>query len=349
MQKVAKLVIFFTICYFVFGYVSLGEEVVTEDSVKQLLIDGNLEEALEGYNILLNESPDNAKYWNNKGIAELRLGNCEDAINSFDNVIKLDKTLLSARINAAEADICLNDLISAIENLEEAVKISPKDIVLWTKLGSLQMETGDYISALSSYKEAYAINSSYPDVDHKRAELNFLTGNYNLAISIYSEIVNTTPDDELAWYNLGVLFDKLGQYDAALNAYNHTVTLNVSNYAAYKNIGNIFWIYNKIPETIDIMNLVTTNAPEYSDAWAIRAMAYKTAGNMKEADSSIAKALELESDEKIREEYADEYAKTLPAVNETTMASQSPLSGTVILFSLFVVTLISTFIVSKNK
>ncbi len=315
-------------------------QMVTSDQAKQLLIDGNLNESLEIYNTLINNSPETPDYWNNRGVVLLRLGNCEEAMKSFEKVNIIDPAMISGKINAAEAALCMNNIDVAIAYLQEGVNLSPDDVALWSNLGALQYEKNDLISALSSYKHAYEINKTYPDVMHKRAELNFITGSYAQALSLYQEIVKNDPEDELAWFNLGVTYEALSQYRDAINAYNQTEKLNASNFKAIQNIGNIYWMHDKYPETIEAMDKVIKLNPSYSDAWFIKGQALKAVGNLTQAKEAFEKASSLAPDDETKKAYSEKYSELFENNKTEGSSTSTPLPGTLIVIGLIICSLI---------
>jgi len=105
-----------------------------------------------------------ANAWNNKGIAELKNGNFQEALASFD----------------------------------KGIMIEPTSAMLWTNKGIALKNLGKYQAALEVYNYAIQLNPSYPQVWYNRGNVLSLLGNYTEALKSHQQALILDPNYSLA-------------------------------------------------------------------------------------------------------------------------------------------------------
>jgi tetratricopeptide (TPR) repeat protein len=83
------------------------------------------EEAIASFEEVLKIQPDNSYAWNNRGVALFKLGRLDEAIASLDKALKFKPKNADAFYNKACCYALQDDLEQAIENLRQAINLSP--------------------------------------------------------------------------------------------------------------------------------------------------------------------------------------------------------------------------------
>ena len=84
---------------------------------------GNYEEAIHDYTQIIKIDPLDPQALFNRGVAKLKLDLFETAFTDFTGVIKLDKNFAEAYYNRANASLQLNDSDKACDDMKEAARL----------------------------------------------------------------------------------------------------------------------------------------------------------------------------------------------------------------------------------
>ena len=143
---------------------------------------GRHKDALDAFDESLKLNSKDASTWYNRGLALGKLGRNEDALDAFDECLKLDPKHASAWYNRGVALGILGRHEDALHAYDECLKLDPKDASAWNNKGVALGNLGRYEDALHAYDEALKLNPKYAN----------------------------------AWYNKGGALSYLGRNDEAL-------------------------------------------------------------------------------------------------------------------------------------
>ena len=113
-------------------------------------------------------------YWR-LGVAQMKLGQRDAALGSFDNVLRIDpKNVLAHKLTA---DICYNNdrFEDARRHYEAALQVDPDDAELQNGLGSVFVAQGDWIKGTEYFSRAVRLNPDLP------------MANYNMGLAMVKE------------------------------------------------------------------------------------------------------------------------------------------------------------------
>jgi tetratricopeptide (TPR) repeat protein len=160
-------------------------------------------EALDQYQIAVENDPYNSMAWNKLGIAHMRTGRYQDAVDSFEKAIAIDPYYSEAWTNLGDSLAMLGRHNEAIGAYNRALGINQNDLYALLKKGISLQETGDSPGAMKIYEEVVSIS----DQEVRRHP------NY----AVY--------DAEL-WTNKGEALFHLGRYEEAVTAYETALKIN---------------------------------------------------------------------------------------------------------------------------
>ena len=164
-----------------------------------------------GQIILLEKVKNNAEAWNNKGVALGTLGDYADAINAYDEAIRLEPSFAEAWNNKGIALDSLGNYTDAIRAYDEAIRLKPSFAEAWNNRGIALGTLGDYADAIKSFDEAIRIDPNLALTwNNKGIALDSL-GNYTDAIKAYDEAIRLEPNLAETWDNKGIALKNLGR------------------------------------------------------------------------------------------------------------------------------------------
>lgn len=190
---------------------------------------GNIPKALEMFEALAKEAPDDLINIYSLGVAQMLSGRIDAARASFRHVLELDPKYLNAYINLSRIDQQTGDLRGASDLLRKVVELSPPG----------------QTSAVMAQMELNLIE----------ANLLLNDGNDLAALDLYEKALETRPDELRALLPAAAIYQRLGKHDKASQIYEHILVLAPQNTTAkiqltvtYMQTGRVEAAYNTLLE-----------------------------------------------------------------------------------------------------
>jgi tetratricopeptide (TPR) repeat protein len=198
----------------------------------------------------------------NQGIAFQNLDLIDDAQQSYENAIKLDRNYIDAYINQGNLLRKHNQLKESLVCYDYAIELNPSFPQLFLNKGNVLRELKFFKEALLTYDKAIYLN----------------------------------PDFAEAYSNRGVALQELKQFDKALDSCNIAIKIKDNLPEAYCNVGNILKEIGKLDDSL----LYFKKALEYREDFPIvyfnQALVFLELNMLDNALLSYNKALELDSE-----------------------------------------------------
>jgi tetratricopeptide (TPR) repeat protein len=112
------------------------------------------QQAINDYNRAIKLYPNYAKAYNNRGIAKMNLGQHEQAINDYNQAIKLDPNYAKAYNNRGIAKMNLAQYEQAINDYKQAVRLKPKFAGAFFNQGLADYELEKIDSMCNNFKKS---------------------------------------------------------------------------------------------------------------------------------------------------------------------------------------------------
>lgn len=241
---------------------NVGARVALADSY---LAAGQYRQALDHANQVLAAYPDNASALLIAGIAAVRLGEPEVALEPLEAFIVLRKDQPMAGVDSAletayyflgESYVKLNRPGDAISALDAALSISPTDADALHQRGRAYQASDQPEKALEQYHQAVRFVPDFAEVyggmvesyaalgqsDHgayARGMEAYSLEDYAEAQTQLELATRALPDFAPAHVGLGLTYEKLGQLEAALNLIQRALELNPGDFVAQQALGRI--------------------------------------------------------------------------------------------------------------
>jgi Flp pilus assembly protein TadD len=153
--------------------------------------------------------------WNNLGIGYLDQLQYADAIQAFNEVVKLRPDYADGYTNIALTEIQWEKYGSARASIERALLLSPNNARALYYAALLERRAGHPDAEVADLLE---VVRQYPDSRDARRELGisyYQLHNYDEAMREFVELQRIDPDDLAAHYNLSILYRRAGMQDKA--------------------------------------------------------------------------------------------------------------------------------------
>jgi Tfp pilus assembly protein PilF len=163
------------------------------------------------------DAGDNADWmrWNNLGIGYLDQLQYSDAINAFNEVVKLRPDYADGYTNIALTEIEWEKYGSARAGIDKALTLSPKNARALYYDALLERRAGHSDAEVADLQE---VVRQYPDSRDARRELGityYQQHKNDEAMEQFIQLQRIDPDDLAAHYNLSILYRRAGMKDKA--------------------------------------------------------------------------------------------------------------------------------------
>lgn len=187
----------------------------------QAHVDGDLEVAIDRYEDLRSQRPENPTITNNLGLALLQAGRADDALAVLRQLEPIESLSSVALTNLANAHIAVGDATSGIRLLERAVTLDPAASA-WVSLGKARLVSGDIDGAVRALETGVGLAPGRTDAWRLLGACLASRGDHRQALRAFRVVVDQEPSDAQAWRQLSAVLlarcDVGSAVDAALQA-----------------------------------------------------------------------------------------------------------------------------------
>ena len=155
---------------------------------------GDVQGAMQEYEIALRIKPDYAEAHYNLGNGFLQLGQVQNAIQQFEQALRVDPDYLEAHNNLAFALMKVGNTAEAIGHLEQAVRINPHSAEAHFNLGFAFATHGKPNEAIPEIRAALRLNPSYTEAHYILGNVLAQTGLLQEAVSEFRQAIRLKPD-----------------------------------------------------------------------------------------------------------------------------------------------------------
>jgi len=165
--------------------------------------------AIALFSYLIEQTPDNASDFNNRGLLHFRIGNLEQALADYNQALQLNPRLAKVYNNRANCYASLGNLAEAIADYETAIDLDPANIHAWVNQAITFRELEMYTQALENFDLALgvsqmlqgsseeAFNLTDGHIYAERGRTHHLAGDWNCAITDYQRALTNLPPMDL--------------------------------------------------------------------------------------------------------------------------------------------------------
>ena len=163
----------------------------------------------------IDKRPNNARAYTSLGIELANNGQLEEAINHYNIALELNPRYLKCYGNRGNAYQLLDRYELALKDYEHVINLSPSDPRTFTNRGNLHARMGNYQLAIRDYTRAIQLDPFLAEAYNNRGSTYADLGKYDKAIADYNIAISLKNDFALAYALRADAYYHTKQYDKA--------------------------------------------------------------------------------------------------------------------------------------
>jgi len=167
---------------------------------------GYKKEAINCYNEVIKIKPDYAQVYHDRGIALKSLNNIDEAIKDYDKAIQLKPDFGNAYYNRGIALHSIGKIKDAIKDFDAALNYKPYYIKAYYNRAIACRADGQYERAIKDFTQVLAVNKKNARAFYNRGICNFAMRSFEQAIEDYQAALTINPEYCEAQYNLSLTY-----------------------------------------------------------------------------------------------------------------------------------------------
>ncbi|MEK6528794.1 MAG: tetratricopeptide repeat protein, partial [Nitrospirota bacterium] len=194
---------------------------------------GDHVKALTEYHKVLALRPDDFDTYNNMGLAYMRTGKYDEAIDAFLEAIKLKPAAPHPYINLSGIYNITGEHEKELDALLTAINISPYNAGAHYLLGNLYVRENLLDKALSEFQKAAEIEPRHSMAHNSIGKVYMVRKNFSMAIEEYRKAINANPHNAETLYNMGSVLEQTGNLQEAVIYYKKFMEIAPPEYSSY--------------------------------------------------------------------------------------------------------------------
>jgi tetratricopeptide (TPR) repeat protein len=154
----------------------------------------------------------------------------------------------------------------AIEDFNQSIRIKSNYADAYNNLGAAYGKLGRYQQASEVFRQAIRIKPDYADAYYNLGIAYAVLGRWLDAIEAYKQTIKIKPGYTGAYYNLGLAYGNLSRHTEAIEAFKQTIRIEPHYAQAYFNLGVAYGRLGRLPEAIEAYKQAIRIKPNYAEA-----------------------------------------------------------------------------------
>ena len=200
---------------------------------------GKIKEALEIYNLLIQNKIYDPRIFNNLGTIYSQIKQIDKAILLFEESIKKFPDCIEAYPNLANVLMAKGRSNTAKNILNEAIELNPKYLRSYSIMAGILVGEGNLQKAEFFLKKSLEINPKDINALVNLACVLKDSGNPKQAEKFLKDALKINPSFDFALTNLGAVLNELEKFDEGEQYLRKALSINSSSPMALNNLGNI--------------------------------------------------------------------------------------------------------------
>jgi len=257
---------------------------------------GNRDEAIDEWEQALRIRPDYAEAHNNLGLALSDAGKLNESIGHYEQALALKPDLVEANYNLGVALLQTGKAQDAISHLEQVLRTKPDYADAHNNLGIALSQTGKPAEAIEHYEQALRIRPDYAEAHNNLGFALSQIGKNQEAIGQYEESLRINPDYAEAHNNLGLALSQVGNFTNAIEHYEQALRIKPDYAEAHNNLGLALSQTGKPTEAIEHYKEALRLRPDSAEIHCNLGAVLEKVGRIKEAIGQYEQALSIKPD-----------------------------------------------------
>ena len=173
-------------------------------------------------------------------------GNWNKALEIYQHILKEDPDNYAVLQNYGPLLAQLREYKLAKNIFEKCLKIKPNDSLLIYNYGKFFHDQKIYEKAIEYYNKSFQINPKNAMSKYNIGNIYFAQKKFNSAIEYYKKATEVDPSNFFAYNNIALSFKKLGKFDEALKFYKKAIDTNKDFVDGHINYSTLLLLTNKL-------------------------------------------------------------------------------------------------------
>ncbi|HUJ71567.1 MAG TPA: tetratricopeptide repeat protein [Verrucomicrobiae bacterium] len=183
--------------------------------------------------------PHDAVVHHNLGVTLASLGRAREAIEQYEQAVRLNPDDARARYNLGVALVGVGRVPEAIEQYEQAIRIRPDYPEPHNNLGVILAQSGKPQEAIGHFEQVLRARSNNADAHNNLGAALAQAGRLQEATEQLDQVVRMNPADPEAHYNLGLVLEQTGRANDAVEQYELALRLRPNYPEAQNNLARL--------------------------------------------------------------------------------------------------------------
>ena len=240
---------------------------------------------------------DNAQNWKNLATALYEKERYSDAIDAYQQVLRLDPQLMSAYLELGICRLRTGDYSRAIDDFKKAREINPWNVQAYENAGIAYERGFKRVDlAIAEYEKAVVIDPKYVPVRFRLISCYRAVKNFQAALTLAQKTREIAPDDPQIHFVIGqILLWDFDRGEQALREYKKALELDPKFTPAYVQIGNHYARLKNYPRALEQYRKAITLDPKSAEAYVQLGICYEHMGNFASSLEQQKKAITLDT------------------------------------------------------
>lgn len=186
---------------------------------------------------LIKQEPSTHGAWQILGLVAIEENNISEAIGFFQKAVAVEPRA-NYYFNLGVAYRRLGKLTEAIQSYQECVKLDATMLRAWGNLGNAYRAAKQHKLALKCYERCVELEPKNSMAHYNSGILHQLEENFDEAIKAYRRAIKYNPNHAKALCNLGTIYAKLRRFEKATSYYEQALEIDNQLFDAYNNYGS---------------------------------------------------------------------------------------------------------------
>jgi tetratricopeptide (TPR) repeat protein len=286
----------------------------------------DFDKAVELSRAALEEAPNNAQLWTLQGIAFASKGDNKQALNAFQQALKISPNNIAALAGAAQVEFQRGDT-GAVALLNRLLQLRPGDPTAHAMLAVLEYRRGDCADAVPNFEKAADLLDSQIDALHAYATCLVKLKRLGDATAAFQRALTLRPDDPKERRLLASIqlmdhkahdavvtlqplldgqnvdantlqlasraYEEAGDTPQAVNTLRQAILLEPRNTSLYLDFANICFAHESFQVGIDVITEGLSLQPNADELYVARGVLYVQLAQYDKSEADFEKAYEL--------------------------------------------------------
>ena len=230
----------------------------------------------------------------NSGAKFQSQGRFDEAINEYDEAIRLDPGDAFAFHNRGRSFSELEKFQAAIQDYTKAIQLAPNYREAFNDRGASFQKLGQTQRAIRDFDLAISLSPSHPDAYLNRGIAYAELGQHQQSLQDFGTAIRLEPGSALGYRNRGTSFLALGQFHQAVQNFDDAITLDHLDPATHNNRGTAHLNLGLFQKAIQDFDEAIFLDAEHASAFNNRGIANNNLGNFLLALQDFGEAIRLD-------------------------------------------------------